>query len=51
VRAAVVNPNAPVASQRRAEDCAPYQRFPASARFSGIGKPHFMCQPVSVPDF
>ena len=51
VRAAVVNPNAPVGRRRRAGDCAPYPRFPASARFSGIGKPHFMCQPVSIPDF
>ena len=51
VRAAVVNPNMPVGSRRRAGDCAPYRRFPASARFSGIGKPHFMCQPVSIPAF
>ena len=36
VRAAVVNPDAPVGSRWRAGDCAPYRRFPASARFSGI---------------
>jgi len=27
VRAAVANPDAPIGSQRRAEDCAPYPRF------------------------
>jgi len=32
VRAAVVNPDAPVGSRRRAGDCAPYRRFAVSAK-------------------
>jgi hypothetical protein len=31
VRAAVVNPDAPVGNRRRAGDCAPYRRFAVSA--------------------